>query len=220
MRNPTSVLLTAGIAAVSALILLPQVSAQSAASTVKFDVAAVKPFKDDGGPRNAASYGPQGITFRGLTLAFIVGEAFSFPVGRIVGPGSLTPESLWPSLMQGYDIVAHADHPVPREELKLMLQSLLAERFNLRLHREAKTSPVYKLVITKGGPKLEASPVEGDLFMAGGPDGYVFRNAEIMRLAGALSGRLDRSVVDQTGLMGRYNFVLQQPAEVRQDAPG
>src|SRR6202035_2879270 len=89
----------------------------------KFEVASVKPFKDDGvSPRNShATYGPDGINFGALTLSGIIGEAYQFPVGRIQGPGSLTKENLWAPLRIGYDIVAKADHPVSKDQLLLML---------------------------------------------------------------------------------------------------
>jgi len=56
-----------------------------------------------------------------------------------------------------YDIIAKAEHEVPKDQLALMLQTLLADRFKLTLHRENKLQPVYKLVIAKGGPKLRES---------------------------------------------------------------
>jgi uncharacterized protein (TIGR03435 family) len=196
------------------------VAAWGQSAAPRFEVASVKLYKDEnGGPRNSAAYGPQGVNFGGLTLAFVIGEAYNFPVGRIQGPGSLTKEALWVPLGQAYDIVAKAERPVSKEQLRLMLQSLLADRFKLTLHREAKTSPVYKLVVAKGGPKLEDADVAGSFIFSGGADGFVFRNSEMMRLSGFLSGRVDRVVVDQTGLTGLYNFTLKM-ADVAQNPPG
>jgi uncharacterized protein (TIGR03435 family) len=58
-----------------------------------------------------------------------------------------------------YDIEAKAAEPVSEAELKRMLQSLLAERFQLALHRETREMPGYTLGVAKGGPKLkEAKP--------------------------------------------------------------
>jgi uncharacterized protein (TIGR03435 family) len=179
-----------------------------------FDVASVKLWKDDGvSPRNSHStYGPQGIDFEARTLGFIIGEAYKFPVGLVV-PGSYTNE-----FRRGYDIVAKADHAVPKEQLRLMLQSLLADRFNLRLHRETRTSLVYRLVTAKGGPKLEESE-GGDLVMSGTAQGFTFRNAEMFRLTGYLSSFADRIVVDDTGLTALYNFAVKMPEDLRQNSP-
>jgi uncharacterized protein (TIGR03435 family) len=185
-----------------------------------FDVASIKPALDDAGtgPRNfRRSYTPQGIDFRGLTLGFIISEAYRFPPGRIVGPNSLTKQALWEPLTKGYDITARAGGAVPREQLRLMLQSLLADRFQLKIHRESKSGPVYRLVVAKGGPKLEESESNGDLVMSRTADALVFRNAEIFRLAGSLS--LDRMVVDETGLKGFYNFTVKLPEDLRQNPP-
>jgi uncharacterized protein (TIGR03435 family) len=182
----------------------------------KFEVASVKPFKDDGvSPRNShATYGPDGINFGAFVLAAIIGEAYQFPVGRIQGSGSLTKESLWAPLRVGYDIVAKADHPVSKDQLRLMLQSLLADRFKLALHRESKTGPVYKLVVAKNGAQIgksleESQDLEGQYSVSRSPAGFVFRNADMTGLSVFLSNLVDRPVIDRSGLTGRYNFTIK-----------
>ncbi len=197
--------------------LLLMYASLGAQAPPRFEVASIKPYQENGGPRNSVSYGPQGINFGGLSLAFIIGEAYNFPVGRIIGPDSLTKEALWTPLSQGYDIVAKADQPIPKAELRLMLQSLLADRFKLTFHWEAKTGPVYRLVIAAGAPKLGDGNAAGSVSISRTPDGYAFQNAEMIRLVGILSGRVNRVVLDQTGLQGVYNFVLKTPAAVGQD---
>ena len=181
------------------------------ASGQTFDVASVKIYRDDGGPRNSRSYSPHGVTFGGCSLGFIIGEAYNFPVGQLQGPNSLR---------QGYDVVGRADNPVSKDQVRLMLQSLLAERFGLTLHRDTRSERVYMLVVAKDGPKLEESQKTAESFgFSGGPTEYVFRNAEMMRLSGFLSGQVDRIVVDHTGLAGIYNFVLKKPDTLPQDSP-
>jgi hypothetical protein len=83
-------------AAVIVLSVTSALGAQNAPDPPKFDVASVKPYKDDGvGDRELHnSYGTQGINFQ-CALPFAIGEAYNFPVGRIVGPDSLTKETLW-----------------------------------------------------------------------------------------------------------------------------
>ena len=97
------------------------------------------------------------------------------------------------------------------------LQSLLSDRFQLTMHREARTSPVYRLVVAKDGPKLEESKGNGDFGISESNNGFAFANAEMIRISGFLTGRVDRIVVDQTGLKGLYNFTLRRPAEFRED---
>jgi uncharacterized protein (TIGR03435 family) len=158
------------------------------------------------------------VRFGARTLSFLIGEAYAFPVGRIAAQGFVRKGAVWESLIQGFDLSARADRTVPREQLRLMLQSLLADRFQLKLHRESRTGPVYRLTVAKGGPKLAGSD-GGDLEMAGSPDGYSFRNAEVFRLAGYLSSFADRMVVDETGLTGLYNFTVKKPGDWGQEMP-
>jgi uncharacterized protein (TIGR03435 family) len=183
-----------------------------------FEVVSVKIYKDDGvSPRNFRSYRPEGITFGGCSLGFIISEAYGFTPGRIVGPAFDTKDSLRASLSQGYDIVAKADRPVPKDQIRLMLQSMLADRFNLTLHHESKTGPIYQLVVASTGSKLEESQdVTGSFTFQRSPEGYVFGNSEMMRLSGFLSGQVDRPVVDQSGLKGIYNFTLKVPEDLPQ----
>lgn len=195
-------------------------AAQSeATSRPTFEVASVKLHKDDGvGPRNSrTTWGPQGVDLE-RPLAFIISEAYHIPPGYIVGPSSLTKEALWGALSQGYDIVAKADHRVSRDQLRLMLQSLLADRFQLTMHRESKVRSVYRLVVAKGGPKLEDSEPVGDLVMSRTPEGFVYRHAEAFRICGLLSSHLDRMVVDETGLKGLYNFTVKLPEDLIRNA--
>ena len=91
-----------------------------------------------------------------------------------------------------------------------MSQRLFEDRFQLRVHKESKTGDVYKLVIAKGGPKLEESTTtdgraSGNL-IAGG---LVSKNIELWRFCAILSGRMGRPVVDETRLTGIYNFTLK-----------
>ncbi|HEY6343336.1 MAG TPA: TIGR03435 family protein [Bryobacteraceae bacterium] len=202
--------------AVSAAVLLALAAGASLAprwlafaQMPEFEVASIRPYAD--GERNSPLFTADGIAFHGVALTAVIGEAYNFPYGRIAGPNSRTPESLWGLLSSGYDIVAKAGRPASKEQLRLMLQALLKDRFKLSLHLETKTAPLYKLVAAKNGPKLDESEIPGVFTMSFAEDSYVFRNTEMMRFIGFLAGHLDRPVVDQTGLAGRYNFKLKAP---------
>jgi uncharacterized protein (TIGR03435 family) len=93
-----------------------------------------------------------------------------------------------------------------------MWQKLLAERFKLSFHRDKKELSVYVLSVSKTGQKLTKS--EGD---PNGLPGLWFQglgklnvsNATMEDFAGLMqSSVLDRPVLDQTGLTGRWNFIL------------
>lgn len=77
-----------------------------------------------------------------------------------------------------------------------MLQTLLTERFHLKLRRETKQLPVYNLVVAKGGLTLRA--VAGDEPLAPG-----MRRGSMEQLAALLSLLLDRPALDKTGFGGR-----------------
>jgi uncharacterized protein (TIGR03435 family) len=188
--------------------------ALSMAAAQSFEVASIKPFKDEGtGPRNGrTSYERTGIEVRARTLGFLIGEAYGFPPGRIVPPEGKN--EILTALRQGYDISAKTDRAVSREELKAMMQTLLTERFGLKLHRESRNELVYRLVAAKGGAKVQDGD-GGELAMSGSADGYTFRNAEMFRLCGYLGSFADRVVVDETGLKGLYNYTVKTPEDLR-----
>jgi uncharacterized protein (TIGR03435 family) len=86
-----------------------------------------------------------------MTLRRYIGRAYSVREDQIVGPGWLDTER--------FDLVAKSEFIPNAEQVGLMLQALLAERFKLALHRENKEGHVYALVIAKGG--LKVKPVDG-----------------------------------------------------------
>jgi uncharacterized protein (TIGR03435 family) len=92
--------------------------------------------------------------------------------------------------------------------MQAMVQSLLADRFKLKLHRETKMMSVYALVVGKSGAKLETARTtcaqEGCNHRA--PGIFNARYATIASTASILSNLVDRPVLDQTGLVGRYDF--------------
>ncbi len=69
-----------------------------------------------------------------------------------------------------YDIAAKAegDGTLSRDQSKKLLQSLLAERFQLKFHYETKEMPVYALVVAKNGPKFKESPPEAQSMLQNG----------------------------------------------------
>jgi uncharacterized protein (TIGR03435 family) len=100
-------------------------------------------------------------------------------------------------------------------QLQSLMRKLLVERFGLVSHTEQREIPVYALRVGKGDPKLEKSagdpngqPNENDS-ESGGQRTMRMTNAKMGELALLLKMFLDRPVVDQTGLTGRYDFALK-----------
>ncbi|HWC95347.1 MAG TPA: TIGR03435 family protein [Candidatus Sulfopaludibacter sp.] len=110
-----------------------------------------------------------------------------------------------------YHIAAKAPGPASVKELKLMLQSLLAERFQLKLHHESKDFMVYALVVAKTGSKLKESQTEGEGATTNAKrlgTGGTSVHTSMAELADLLNGSCPDPVVDLTGLKGRYDFAL------------
>ena len=98
--------------------------------------------------------------------------------------------------------------------MRLMLQSLLSDRFKLSVHWENKEEQVYELVIAKGGPKLKEAGANANTPRMQVALGHFIGTAESLSLlARNLSQRLGRSVIDKTGLTGKYDFELTYTPE-------
>jgi uncharacterized protein (TIGR03435 family) len=109
--------------------------------------------------------------------------------------------------------------------LRAMLQSMLAERFKLAVHREIKEVSLYTLVVGKNGPKFKETPPDeahpGAMAIPGG-GGYMspgdggqrvqFYDASIATFASLLSTLAGRPIQDKTGLTGRYDLSFPKPA--------
>lgn len=134
-----------------------------------------------------------------------------------------------------YDISAKPDHNPKEGELPLMLQALLADRFQLKIHHETKELPIYALVVAnkdgKLGPQLTESkegsctpfdptkpppppdpskpPTLGCGGMMMGPDRLTAMGVPISQMAPVLSRMLGRTVVDKTGLTRKFDIKMQ-----------
>jgi uncharacterized protein (TIGR03435 family) len=126
------------------------------------------------------------------------------------GPGWLDTER--------YDVVARTAARSSEDQLRLMLQKLLAERFQLRVHRETKEGPAYSLTIAgKNGPKLQPADAAacaatkpnpcGSFRKSGGSiTGERVSMAEFAHFLGSLTGL---PVTDETGLPGVFDLSFQ-----------
>jgi uncharacterized protein (TIGR03435 family) len=99
-----------------------------------------------------------------------------------------------------------------------MLQTLLAERFHLVLHRETRSLQAYVLEVAKGGSKLEQSTGEGSSTDSR-RGGMVARGTTMDRFAQVLARQMDLPVANQTGLEGAFNFKLEWAPESARPEP-
>ena len=162
-----------------------------------FDAATVKPSQSvTGGNRIGAT--ADSLTMSNVTLRIALKLAYDLQDSQIAGSNMLDGER--------FDIVAKAGAPfVSQQQMKQMLQGLLAERFHLQSHRETRDITSYALLQGKSGPKFQHSVGEGWPSM-NGKGTLVAQFATMKMLADFLSGPMGRPVQDATGLEGQYDF--------------
>jgi uncharacterized protein (TIGR03435 family) len=186
---------------------LAQAAATPAPTPPEFEVATVKPSNFD--PSNYTSginTGHGRLDGKNVTLKRCIMGAYG------VGPHQIAGGPEWID-SQRFDIQAKADQPIDDDAtLNLMLQSLLADRFKLALHRESRPASAYVLEVDKKGPKLEVSQggesVTNTSTGRGGRVTMEMRNTDMDLFAKVLSREMDLPVVNQTGLTGLFNFTL------------
>lgn len=217
------------------LINAPQGRAQSQGKTdgappIKFEVASIR--KSDPNSRRTTQMVQPGGRFEATndTLARLIMFAYDVSPRQLLGG---------PEWMRSdkYDVVAKPDGAVPvgtpsssavhfpqgdgiawtqmnrggrgAEDIRQMVQALLAERFQLKAHRETRELPLYALVVAKNGPKLKES-AEGRRPQMGviGLGQLSFQAQDARALAMTLATLTGRFIEDRTGLQGKYDFDL------------
>jgi uncharacterized protein (TIGR03435 family) len=216
---------------IGVLLLTAVVSAQAGPT---FEVASIRPSSEQvtqvtAGVRIAGSQ----VRFVGLPLKEYIVNAFGVKPQQIVGPDWLGQGD------QRFDLAATIPAGGSAEQLPEMLQALLADRFQMKMHRESREFPVYALGVAKGGPTFQPSkppepaaaaaagekppPVNvvatgtnsgtsidlgGGSSVAFGNNQLVVRKMTMATFAELLTRFVDRAVVDQTGLAGDYDIVI------------
>jgi bla regulator protein BlaR1 len=196
----------------------PSIEAQSNAQETmsplpRFDVATIKPNKShDSGER--FGFPANGFTATNVPLTMLIKLAYGVDEDQVVG---LTAQMK----SQRYDIVAKAVgvdlKKFTLDQRKEMIGPLLKDRFGLSFHRDGKTLPVYVLSIAKNGPKFQESQPEGSGPL---PEGHrrlrMLDRGNVQGLgvpmdvmAQMMTDMLGRTVVDNTGLKGVYDFTLK-----------
>jgi len=113
-----------------------------------------------------------------------------------------------------YDLEASAGPAaITREQMRTMLQTLLADRFQLRVHRETREVAMYALVVGKGGPKMRewsaGEEPKGQISADGSGMHMEVCKGTMAQLAERLAGNgAGRPVIDRTGLAGIYCYKL------------
>ena len=199
----------------------------------EFEVASIKPVSDR--PINQVVVGlhidgsQARISY--LSLKDYIGTAFRVRGNQIIGPDWLS--------SQRFDIVAKIPEGAPQADVPEMLQALLVDRFQMKIHRETREFPVYALKVASTGLKLtESGPGDAnangtvDIAAGGNANGLAMNfgggssisvgssTLEIKKLtmrviADSLTRFLDRTVVDMTNLKGAYDLTVDLTPEDR-----
>jgi uncharacterized protein (TIGR03435 family) len=172
----------------------------------QFEVASIKPTSATANSYSSGLNTSNGrLTAINVTLKRCIMGAYG------VGPNQIFDGPDWLDTDR-FDIAAKADQPVGDRIQMTMMQTLLADRFKLQLHRETKPVQTYILEVAKNGPKFEKGDGHGSKTSNGRGD-LVITNATMDRFAEILSRQMDLPVVNHTGLDGVFNLKLKWAPE-------
>lgn len=192
------------------------------ATRPQFDVTSVKPNMEEGQPvygnAKGRGYG------KDITLNLLIAWAWQVQRFQIIGGPA------WIS-SDRFDVEGKTeDTKADFAQLRLMMRSLLQDRFKLAVHGETRESSVYQLVAAKGGPKITFSsdqispdasgppaspndgPPRGGLLM--GPGILIGNAITIAQFVKVLAPDVDRAVVDRTNLSGRFDIRLHWAPDI------
>lgn len=180
--------------------------ALAAESQPAFEVASIKPIDRTGVPGHGSmSQSGSRVTFNGYTLTGLLMYAYDVRNYQISGgPGWMGSDT--------FVITAKAegDGTPSIAQIRLMLQTLLADRFEVKLHRETKEAKVYLLEPAKGGFKLEPSKAQRST-MQMRPGHMAMIKVPAQQWAALLASVLNRPVLDRSGVTGEFDFSLDSP---------
>jgi uncharacterized protein (TIGR03435 family) len=187
-----------------------------------YDVASVKPNKANDGMMRIMNH-PDGFSCTNISLKTLIGNAYGIRQDLITGgPG-------WVDSM-GFDVEAkvgaedvEAFKKLTIRQRNSLLQSLLVDRFHLKVHHETKILPMYDLLVAKGGSRLKANatvPPSPDAakdpeaakprgMMTMGPGMLKGQGVPMASITNQLSYALQATVTDKTGLTGDFDFELK-----------
>ena len=192
------------------LLAASVITAQATNPFPRFEAATIKP-TPPGAPKGSLRPLPGGERYVGVNIPLRLYLMTAYQIK----PEQITGGPPWVD-SDPYDLNAEAARPSTIQDLHIMLQNLLTERFQLQLHHEPKEMSAYVLSVAKGGPKnLTSHPYAGagDLHLTQTTEQverakWTAHCASMDMFAYQLSLNLDRPVVNQTALAGCFDFDL------------
>jgi uncharacterized protein (TIGR03435 family) len=171
----------------------------------KFDVVTVKPSDPDRPGKLFTIRGRQVLTIN-TTVNDLITFAYSLQTKEILNAPT------WMDAKYDVDGVPDVEGQPDIQQMRLLMQDALVERFGLKFHTEQREMTAYALTVAKGGPKLAVSADRPS-----SPGNFIFRGLGKLMVTnttmkdfchGMQEAVMDRPVVDQTGLTERYDFNL------------
>ena len=150
-------------------------------------------------------FGPDSMRWTNTPLKILIEQVYRLKDYQVLGGPAWMDSDRW-------DIDAKAAAPASLDENMKMLGTLLADRFQLRFHRETRQLPVYRLTVAKGGPKLAQAKEQDANHRWGttpGPGSLLMNGASMQEFAWWLSTELNQPIVESTSLTGRYDLKLE-----------
>jgi uncharacterized protein (TIGR03435 family) len=216
-------------------LVLPWIGVAHAQTPPSFVVATIKLAPPEAQGMRIGSPGPGRFTMVNMTLQGMIGFAWG-------GTGGTMQVSGGPNWMDKdrFNVEAQAEGQPSMNDMRLMLRSLLIERFALKTHNTSKEIDVYNMVLARADKKLGPKVTDWDGKCGGRepppaapgnprcsaffrPPGLVMVGVSMSVLANMLGGQLTglgRPVVDKTGLTGEYNMELEYKFPPPPGAPG
>jgi uncharacterized protein (TIGR03435 family) len=192
-----------------------------------FDVVSIKPTPENTGPGADFSAIAGGrLHVRNNEVSNLIGNAYGFRGPRLIGI---------PNWSDHFDMEARAEGSPTKEQIMLMLQSVLEERFKLQAHHETRDLPAFNLVVAKSGVKVkpwqQGTCAASDPFNPSPPppagvptlphcgNNHIRSSGpkmlwtgvkiDMTGVAGALTAALRREVIDKTGFKGNFDLQLE-----------
>jgi uncharacterized protein (TIGR03435 family) len=187
-------------------ILLLTAGTVAHAAEPAFEIASVK--AGTPGPERI-EVGPGSVTMRNVRLPGCIRWAYSVREDQVSGPAWMN--DVW------FEITGKAAGPATPMELRTMMQTLLAERFKLTLHRQTKEMSALVMTVSKGGHKMKAVETEGSPSFQTGKLNLTGSGALLSQLTDFLSKEIRFPIIDQTGLTGRFDYFLDINAYVTEE---
>jgi uncharacterized protein (TIGR03435 family) len=213
------VLAAAGLAALTVPLVIGIAKAQTQASPLRFEVATIKPAKNTGGRGGMDIYPGGGLRMDGATLRSLVAFAYDVREEYVLGGPK------WVN-SDAYNLVAKPERSTAADNqsvmapgttgwdrMRLRLQTLLAERFRLVVHKDGKEASGFLLVVAKGGVKMKPSTTREPAGTMRDMGHITGRSGTMHMLATVLEGYLRRPVIDRTGLTEAYSYRLEYAQE-------